>query len=73
VHKSQVSRIRNNITHVDADLPALPDGLGLLRRAWNAAGAPAREHFLRWLWSEHPEMIGAVMTEPPANERHSAA
>ena len=72
VHKSQVSRIRNNMIHVDADLPALP-GLGSLRRAWNAAGATAREEFLRWLWSQQPEMIGAVITERPANERHSAA
>jgi hypothetical protein len=73
VHKSQVSRIRNNLTDVDPDLPALPDGLGSLRRAWNAAGAPAREEFLGWLWAKHPEIVSAVLTEPQVNERHSAA
>jgi ParB-like chromosome segregation protein Spo0J len=81
VHKSQVSRTKNNKTHIDPDLPALPNGLRELYRAWNAASPDARVQFLCWLWSEHPEMIGAVITEPQAsdfanlarvNERHSA-
>jgi hypothetical protein len=71
IHKSQVSRIRNNKTHIDRNLPALP-GFGALRRAWSAAGAPAREEFLRWLWSEHPAMISAVITKPSAPQRHAA-
>jgi ParB-like chromosome segregation protein Spo0J len=68
VHKSQVSRIKANRTHVD---PGYAPDLAGLRRAWNSAGAPAREGFLRWLWSEHPEMIRAVITEPP--EQRSVA
>jgi ParB-like nuclease family protein len=63
-------RAGGNQNHVHPDLPALP-GFGALRSAWSAAGAAAREQFLRWLWSEHPEMIGAVMTDPRVTERQS--
>jgi hypothetical protein len=68
VHKSQVSRIKANLTHVD---PGYAPGLAGLRRAWNVAGAAEREEFLCWLWSEHPAMIRAVITEPRAIERRS--
>jgi ParB-like chromosome segregation protein Spo0J len=70
VDKSQVSRIRANLIHVD---PGYAPGLAGLRRAWDAAAAPAREEFLRWLRSEHPEMISAVITESPTIERRSMA
>ena len=72
IDKSVVSKIRNNEIHKDPSLPPKLKGFGALRTAWSAAGAAAREEFLRWLWSEHPEMVGAVMTEPRVTERQSA-
>ena len=73
IHKSTVSRIRNHQIHREPDLIDPPDGLGRLCRAWSAAALPAREEFLRWLWSEHPDMISRVTTEPPATERRLAS
>jgi hypothetical protein len=68
IHKSMVSRIRSNKLYANPNLPALP-GFGALLSAWSAAGAAAREEFLRWVWSEHPEMISAVGTEPRGIDR----
>jgi hypothetical protein len=68
ISKSLVSKIRSNDIYFDPEyVPAFAG----LRRAWDHAGE--EEKFARWLWSEHREMIEAVITEPsPQSEQRAA-
>jgi hypothetical protein len=72
INKSQVSKIKNNQLYRRADNHNELRLLAALQRTWQKAKVPTREEFLRWLWREHPAMVGALMP-PNRNSRDADA